>query len=74
MLSFEPHITKAQRIYGSRMEALIETGKLGRYLELGRVDGQIREKSRKREAAFDAVKWSAFSAFDIIRDLVSDSR
>jgi hypothetical protein len=56
------------------MEALIETGKLGRYLELGRVDGQIREKSRKREAAFDAVKWSAFSAFDIIRDLVSDSR
>lgn len=73
MLGFESYITKALTIYGSQMDAMVETGKAGRYVELGRVDAAIKERQRKGEAAFDAAKWSAFLAFDIIGDLVSDS-
>ncbi|KAG0649869.1 Cytochrome P450 53 [Hyphodiscus hymeniophilus] len=69
MLGFEPYITKALAIYGSQMEAMIETGKAGRYVELGRVDERIKERQRKGEAALDAAKWSGFLAFDIIGDL-----
>ena len=71
MLGFEPYITKALTVYAHQMEMLIETGKAGAYVELGRVDGEVEKRREEGEAAFDAAKWSAFLAFDIIGDLVS---
>lgn len=50
---------------------MIDTGKAGQYVELGKINPRIRERQRKGEAAFDAAKWSGFLAFDIIGDLVS---
>lgn len=72
MLGFEPYITKALTVYAHQMEQMIETGKAGAYIELGSIDGDIERRKRKGEAAFDAAKWSAFLAFDIIGDLVSE--
>lgn len=73
MLGFEPYITKALTVYGHQMEQLIEHGRAGAYVELGKTDTEIAKRQRKGEAAFDAAKWSAFLAFDIIGDLVSDN-
>jgi benzoate 4-monooxygenase len=60
MPGYELYITKALPVYGSQMDAMIDTGKAGRHDELGRVDPRTKERQRKGEAAFDAAKWSAF--------------
>jgi benzoate 4-monooxygenase len=70
MLGFEPYITKAIGIYAQQMDNLVLHGQAGRYAELGKVDSKISERQKKGESAFDAAKWSAFLAFDIIGDLV----
>lgn len=56
------------------MEQLVDTGKAGVYVELGKSDPEIAKRQKKGEAAFDAAKWSAFLAFDIVGDLVSVER
>jgi benzoate 4-monooxygenase len=71
MVGFEPYITKALTVYGHQMEQLIEHGKAGAYVDLAKMDSEISKWQKKGEAAFDAAKWSAFLAFDIIGDLVS---
>jgi benzoate 4-monooxygenase len=71
MVGFEFYITKALTVYGRQMKQLIEHGKAGAYVDLARVDREISKRQKKGEAAFDAAKWSAFLAFDIISDLVS---
>jgi benzoate 4-monooxygenase len=70
MVGFEPYITKALTVYGHQMEQFIEHGKAGAYIDLAKVDNEIAKREKKGEAAFDAAKWSAFLAFDIIGDLV----
>ncbi|KAF8859367.1 cytochrome P450 [Acephala macrosclerotiorum] len=73
MLGFESYITKALTVYGNQMEQLIDHGKAGVYVELGKTDREIAKRQKKGEAAFDAAKWSAFLAFDIIGDLAFGS-
>jgi benzoate 4-monooxygenase len=71
MVGFESYITKTLTAYGYQMEQLINNGKAGAYVDLAKTDGKVAERQKKGEAAFDAAKWSAFLAFDIIGDLVS---
>jgi benzoate 4-monooxygenase len=71
MVGFEPYITKALTVHGHQMEQLIERGKAGAYVDLAKVDRAISKRQKRGDAAFDAAKWSAFLAFDIIGDLVS---
>ena len=71
MVGFESYITKTLTAYGYQMEQLINNGKAGAYVDLAKTDSKVAKKQKKGEAAFDAAKWSAFLAFDIIGDLVS---
>lgn len=73
MVQFEPYITSALTIYGTRMDNLIDTGRGARYVSLSETNEEIRTRMRKGEAAIDVAVWSAFLAFDIIGDLVSSA-
>ena len=71
MVQFEPYMTTALSSLGKRMEDLIDTGVGGKYIALNEIDSEIRSRMKKGEAAIDVAIWSAFLAFDIIGDLVS---
>lgn len=74
MVSFEPYMTSAIRIFVNQMDSLINTGKAGRYTAMGGSSTEINRRQRQGEAAFDAAQWAAFLAFDIVSDLVGHSR
>lgn len=70
MVSFEPYMTSAIRIFVNQMDSLINTGKAGRYSAMGGSSAEIEKRQQMDEAAFDAAQWAAFLAFDIVSDLV----